>query len=251
AGLDIEDAATGIVEVVSHDMADAIREITVRRGHDPRDYTLIVGGGAGGLHAARLADELGIAKVVVPRVASEFCAFGAVVADVRHDFTRSFVADTRNLDFSEVASIFDEFEAQGIRALVDEGVDEERIVFVRSVDMRYKDQVWEVTIDITDVDLRAQTAGPAVEERFHQRHEELYDFSQPGYPCELISLTVTAIGRSSDVGFRPRRTASGSDAPLPAGSRNARFERGTTPVETPVFMGHDFLPGHSVGGPAI
>jgi N-methylhydantoinase A len=251
ASLEIEDAAAGIVEVVSHDMADAIREITVRRGHDPRDYTLIVGGGAGGLHAARLADELGIAKVVVPRVASEFCAFGAVVADVRHDYTRSYVADTRDLDFSEVASIFDDFEAQGTRALLDEGVAEERIVFVRSVDMRYKDQVWEVTIDMTNVDLRAQTAGPAVEERFHRRHEELYDFSQPGYRCELISLTVTAIGRSSDVGFLPGEKESGSDAPPLAGSRAARFERSKPPIEAPVFSGHDFVAGHSVDGPAI
>jgi N-methylhydantoinase A len=251
AGLDTEDAAAGIVEVVSHDMADAIREITVRRGHDPRDYTLIVGGGAGGLHAARLADELGIAEVVVPRVASEFCAFGAVVADVRHDYTRSFVADTRNLDLTAVASIFDEFEAEGGRALLDEGVDAKRIVFVRSVDMRYKDQVWEVTIDITSIDLRAETAGLVVEERFHQRHEELYDFSQPGYPCELISLTVTAIGRSSNVTFRSRETASGSEAPVPEGSRAARFERSAAPVETPVFPGRDFLPGHSVHGPAI
>jgi N-methylhydantoinase A len=251
AGMSVEDAAAGIVEVVSRDMADAIREITVRRGHDPRDYSLVVGGGAGGLHAAHLADELGISKVVVPRVASEFCAFGAVVADVRHDYTRSFVADTRHLDFGIVAGIFEGLEGEGRRALRDEGVGEDGITFLRALDLRYKDQVWEVTIDASDVDLVGGEARDAVEARFHRRHEELYDFSQPGYPCELISLTLTAIGRSPGLSFRAANASGTGSAPEPVGRRPARFRLGEPAVEAPVYAGEDFLPGHSVEGPAI
>lgn len=251
AGMTVEDAAAGMVEVVSHDMADAIREITVRRGHDPRDYALIVGGGAGGLHAAKLAEELGIAKIVVPRVASEFCAFGAVVADVRHDYTRSLVADTRALDVAALATTFEELEREGRHALAEEGVDAERTRFLRSLDLRYKDQVWEVTVDATDLDLAGAGGRQAVEDSFHGRHAELYDFSQPGYPVELISLTLTAIGLSPRLRFRPAEAGPEGGVPERTATRATRFSRDEPAVETPVYAGTTFSPGHAVAGPAI
>jgi len=256
SGMELEEAAAGVVEVVSRDMADAIREITVRRGHDPRDYTLIVGGGAGGLHAAHLADELGISKVMIPRVASEFCAFGAVVADVRHDYTRSYAADTRNLDFPTLAAIFDELETGGRQALTEEGIDESGFCFLRSLDLRYKDQVWEVTVDGADVDLRGErdTVQQEVEDRFHRRHQELYDFSQPGYPVELISLTLTAIGLSPQLRFRVDEDGGGRGATAeiePIARRLARFDRGSRAVDTPVYAGEAFRSGQSVESPAI
>jgi len=252
SALSVEDAAAGVIEVVSRNMSDAIREITVRRGHDPRDYTLVAGGGAGGLHAAKLAAELGIRTVVVPRVASEFCAFGAVVADVRHDYTRSYVAATRDLEFALVADLFEELEAEGRRALAEEGVEDDSIRFLRALDLRYKDQVWEVTIDVGGVDLRgdsAETRG-LVENLFHERHYELYEFSQPGYPCELISLTLTAIGVSPGLRFESGES-DGAPAPEPVARRLAFVSRGEPPVETPVYSGSSILSGHTLAGPAI
>jgi N-methylhydantoinase A len=251
--MSVEDAAAGVIEVVSRNMSDAIREITVRRGYDPRDYTLIVGGGAGGLHAADLAGELGIGKVVIPRVASEFCAFGAVVADVRHDYTRSYVAATQDLDFASVAAIFEELEAEGRRSLAQEGVEDDAIRFLRALDLRYKDQVWEVAIDVSAVDLRGDSGETRrlVEDLFHDRHRELYEFSQPGYPCELISLTLTAIGLSPGLRFGSPNGNGARPAPEPVARRLAHITRGEPPVETPVYAGASIPAGQAVASPAI
>ncbi len=251
-GLSVDDAAAGVIEIVNRDMAEAIREITVRRGHDPRDFSLVVGGGAGGLHAASLAAELGISRVVVPRIASALCAFGAVVADVRHDYVQSYVGDTRRMDFTRLGAMFAELEREARAVLLGEGIPAERVRFVRTVEVRYKDQVWEVAIDASDIDLSgpSEQARVAVEQRFHDRHQELFEFSQPGYPCEVISQTLTAIGLSP-----PLRLAEGvaepSAAPAPSGRRTVRFERGASPVPALIYRGEDFGPGASVASPAV
>ena len=222
-------------------MADAIREITIRRGHDPRDYTLVVGGGAGGLHAAQIADELGIGRVVVPRIASAFCAFGAVVADVRHDYTRSYAQAMARLDLPALADALDSLQAEGRRALAEEGVEQAAMRFLRSLELRYKDQVWECTVDVSDLDLRSG-GRDEVEARFHARHLALYDYSQPGYPCELISATVTALGLTPPLA--PARRAPAVDGA--STRRRVRFERGAEAVEATVVGG-----GRSVASPAV
>ena len=252
--LEPQAAAAGIVEVVSRSMADAIREITVRRGHDPRDYALVVGGGAGGLHAAQLAEELGIRRVVVPRIASALCAFGAVVADIRHDYTRTYAESTRSLDFAAVAAVLEELEGEGRRALADEGSDEAGMRFLRSLDLRYNGQVYEVAVDISDLDLRGDpgVALEAVESRFHARHHGLYDYSQPGYPCELIAVTVTALGLSPALTL-PARSGGGAQgaAPAPASRRFVRFDRAQPAVDTPVYAGAAFDSDQALGSPAL
>ena len=254
--LEPQAAAAGIVEVVSRSMADAIREITVRRGHDPRDYALVVGGGAGGLHAAQLAEELGIRRVVVPRIASALCAFGAVVADIRHDYTRTYAESTGSLDFAAVAAVLEELEGEGRRALADEGSDEAGMRFLRSLDLRYNGQVYEVAVDISDLDLRGDpgVALEAVESRFHARHHGLYDYSQPGYPCELIAVTVTALGLSPALAPLAGSGSGGhgaAPAPAPASQRFVRFDRAQPAVDTPVYAGASFVSDHALGSPAL
>jgi N-methylhydantoinase A len=251
-GLDVEDSAAGVLEVVLRDMADAIREISVRRGHDPRDFSIVCGGGAGGLHAAHLAEELGVGTVVVPRVASSLCAFGAVVADLRHDYVRSLVADTARLRFGTLAEAFADLEEEGRRALGEEGVAEDAMRFLRSLDLRYRDQVWEVAVDVSGVDLRGEHARDTVEGRFHRRHQELYDFSQPDHACELISLTLTAIGLSPP----PRLVDPAAVAPAgahgaPAETRLARFRRAAPAVATEVRASGAIAAGVPLDGPAI
>jgi N-methylhydantoinase A len=214
---------------------------------------LVVGGGAGGLHAAQLAEELGITSIVVPRIASAFCAFGAVVADLRHDYSQSYVDDIANVDFASVADVLHELEARGRSALTDEGSDEGKVTIVRSLELRYKDQVYECTIDGADLNLRGDpaTVRATIEARFYRRHQELYDYSQPGYPCELVSVIVTVVGASP----RLQSHANGDEAPEtydePSSVRWVQFTRAAEPVETPVFTGHGRFRHRPVDGPAI
>jgi N-methylhydantoinase A len=250
AGADRMSVAAGIIQLSTQNMADAIRHITIQRGHDPRNYSLLVGGGAGGVHATALATDLGIRRVVVPRVASELCAFGAVVADLRHDYTRSYVGNLRSVDLSAVARLFEDMELQGREALRAEGAGDAEMTFVRSVDLRYKNQVWEVTVDVTDVQLNGHPA--AVEDRFHARHAELYGFSEPESATELISLTLTAIARSNaaiEVASDDTHAIGGGERP--ERRRRVLFGRDEEPVESPVLVPEDVAPGRWIDGPVV
>jgi N-methylhydantoinase A len=250
ARADVRSVAAGIIQLSTQNMSDAIRHITIQRGHDPRNYSLLVGGGAGGVHATALATDLGIKRVVVPRVASELCAFGAVVADLRHDYTRSYVGSLRSLDLSAVAALFEDMEAEGREALRAEGAVDGDMSFIRSVDLRYKNQVWEVTVDVSDVELRGHPG--AVETRFHARHAELYGFSEPESATELISLTLTAIARSTRVVKAPSdETSAAGDGARPGRRRHVLFGRDMEPIESPVLVPEEIPGGEWIPGPAV
>jgi N-methylhydantoinase A len=246
-------AANGVIAVVCRDMSEAIREITVRRGHDPRDYSLLVGGGAGGLHAAQLADELGVETVVVPRIASALCAYGAVVADVRHDYARSYVGDTRTLDLARLDEIFGELERAGRAALGDEAIPEDRMRLIRTLELRYRDQVYECEVEVSDLDLQGDhdTVRQEIESRFHERHAALYEFNQPGYPCQVVSSNVTAIGTTPKIApgsspGEPRTNGQGQP-----GGREVLFGRDELPLEARVLRSGAIQPDEPLDGPAI
>ena len=250
--LDPQVAAAGMLEVVNRSMADAMREISVQRGHDPRDFAMIVGGGAGGLHAAQLADELGMSRIVVPRAASELCAFGAVFADVRHDYTQAVVARTSNLDVNALADTFRNLEAKGRGDLEAEGIEPQEMSFHRSVEMRYDNQVWEVEIDLAGLDLDGEVDAvrAELEARFHRRHEELYAFSQAEDHCEMVACTVTALGASPRRVFpHPGQPAAG--AATPSTRREARFHRNDAPLDTAIYDGTAIVHGQFLEGPAV
>ena len=255
--LDIDDlhqAAGGVLEVVSRNMAEAMREITVRRGHDPRDFSLVAGGGAGGLHAAELASGLGINRVVIPRIASAFCAFGAIVADLRHDYTTSYVGGIRTLEPAALARVFADIEARGRSALRDENVEESEMRFVRSLEMRYEDQVYECEIDVSDVKLgdSPDDVRKTLEDRFHQRHDDLYEYSQPGAPCEVVSLTLTAVGLSPQLQLQSASQGpTHSSFPEVVDRRLVAFDRTLPPVETPIFSGDSCHGDYALDAPAI
>jgi N-methylhydantoinase A len=175
------------------------------------------------------------------------------VADIRHDYTRSYVAATQNLDFASVARVFEELEAEGRSALGEEGIEDDSMRFHRALDLRYKDQVWEVTVDVDAVDLRGdpEETRRLVETLFHERHRELYEFSQPGYPCELITLTSTAIGLSPGLEFGAPDGDPAAPQPEPVARRSARWSRREPRVEAPVYAGGTIRPGCVVEGPSI
>jgi N-methylhydantoinase A len=253
-GLDTLQAAAGIIEVVNANMVGGIRSVSVERGIDPRGFMLVSGGGAGGLHAARLARQLGMRQVMVPPEASTFCAFGMTVTDVRHDYTLSHHALSSTMDISELDAPFAELEREARERLRRDGFKDEQIRLERSVDARYRNQVHELTIPIPS----SEGYGPAdldtIVETFHEEHHSQFTYSLPDVPVEFLHWRLSAVAVSPRV---PRPTAERASDPAQAGEaakigeRPAYFPEFGEKVATPVYSVPKLAIGATVSGQAI
>lgn len=252
-GLDAERAAAGILEVVDAAMVDAIRAVSIERGIDPRDFTLVAGGGAGGLHAARLARKLGMKRLLIPGEAGTYCAFGMTVTDVRHDHSEPLHALTSTVDPAAVNALFERLEEQARARLHDDGFSAGQIGIERAVDARYPNQVHELTLPIA----AAPPFGPddlrAIEQTFHREHRQRFTYALTDLPIECLHWRVTAIGRmplaaadSGEVAEKPP----GGLAPAPAGHRDAWLPgEGMAPFA--VYRAGALPAGATLDGPAI
>jgi N-methylhydantoinase A len=252
--LSLEEAAQGMLHVINVNMASAIREISVQKGYDPREFPLVCAGGAGALHAAGIAAELGIARIVVPRDASIFCAAGMLRTDLRHDYVRScaqLLGEGAAGD-RRVQRLARELRAEAGRTLAAEGLPASRQRLRFALDLRYLGQYHEVTVEVPE-EVLAKADWKIVRERFHARHDRLYGYAlrAEGTPIELLNVRLAASGVTEKPPVRrePRR-ASGPARAL-KGKRpvwhaeRARFR----PV--PVFDGDRLGHGNRLRGPAI
>jgi N-methylhydantoinase A len=180
------------VRVVDTSMAEAVRLVAVRRGVDLRRFALFAFGGAAGLHAAGVARGLGIARVVVPRVAPVLSAWGMLATDLRFEVVRTHIGDTGHLGGAAVKELFAELEAEALvrlRAAFDGPA-----AIRRSADMRYGEQVFEINVPLDDLDWTAADPLPAIAARFHRRHEALYTYSLPEEETVLVNARVAVGG---------------------------------------------------------
>ena len=201
--LSIEQAAHGIFTVVNANMVGGIRRISIEKGYDPRDFVLVVGGGAGPAHAGRLAHELGIPTILIPKVSSTFCAFGEILSDMKHSYLSSSAVRLDGGDaprasstgqLTQLSGLFTTMEAQGRQDLLAAGVPPEAIVPSRSLDMRYVDQVHECQVDIPLMEISAQNIA-AIVEAFHTRHEELFTYCERDNAVEIMNVESTVVGK--------------------------------------------------------
>jgi N-methylhydantoinase A len=246
-GLSRERAALGIFDVVNANMIGGIRSVSVERGHDPRDFSLVAGGGATSAHAGRLAAELGIAEVVIPKVASGLCAFGEAVADVKHTYLASYTAPLTALDVRRLHELFRTLEEQGRAELAEEGFADADVYVERTVDMKYIDQVHECRVDVPPgaVDDNFVTELATA---FHRRHEALYTYCEPDNVPELINVEVNVYARSPWIASAPEESHNGKAT---ACERLAYFAEFGEYRPTPVFSGQHVATGTVVEGPAI
>ena len=188
-GLEPGDAAEGIVRIAVARMVSAIKEISVSRGYDPRDFVLVAYGGAGPLHAALIADEFDMAHVLVPPSPGNFSAFGALISDVRHEHVRTHVAELANMDIDAIDAMFDEMEQSAVGEMEDEGMDRDKITAVRSAGMRYVGQSWDLIVSLPAVpeDIE-QLAG-----WFHEAHERRFGYRMDG-GIEIVSARISVSG---------------------------------------------------------
>ncbi|MDA3644030.1 hydantoinase/oxoprolinase family protein [Saccharopolyspora indica] len=195
-GLGFEECATGILEVSAWNQANALRQVTIKRGLDVRDFTLVTFGGSGSLLACRLIDILGLKDVLVPLNPGNVSAFGLLTVDVRNDYVQTHVSRHDRLRVEELQSVLDALAGDAERALAEEGFAPEHRRYARSADLRYLGQAFEVRVPIGDGpvtrELMAETA-----ERFHRAHRELYGYDFRGDPAqhvEWVNLRVSGIG---------------------------------------------------------
>ena len=243
-GLDARTLAEGAVEVVNAMMADGIREITVDRGIDPRGFDLLAFGGAGPLHAAALADELGIARVIVPHSPGVLSAWGMLWADVRHDLARSLYGRLDGLDRAAAAAAFGELRAEGRRLLSEDGVAPADMEFRPSLDLRYFGQEYTLTIPV-----RGFLSGGGAEraaEDFHAAYLTRYGHSNPGEAVEVVSVRTAAVGRR-----RPAELPLLPEGPPPSPVETAPAWFGDRPLPTGVYERGALGRGAALSGPAV
>lgn len=248
-GLDFEACATGILEVSAWNQANALRQITVKRGLDVRDFTLVTFGGSGSLLACRLVDILGLRDVLIPPNPGNVSAFGLLTVDVRNDYVQTHVSRHDRLKADALQSEFDALAAEAERALADEGFASDQRRYARSADLRYLGQAFEVRVPIGDGPV-TRTLMDEAAERFHQAHRELYGYDFRGDPhqhVEWVNLRVSGIGPIK----RPELTE------IPAGQGAESAVTGTRPayfdewVTTAVYDRTKLGAGDELDGPAV
>ena len=217
-GLSVVEAARRIIDVVSANMVEALRMVSVERGHDPREFSLVAFGGAGPLLATALASELEMIEVIIPPAPGAFSALGLVTTDLRRDYSRTLYVELKSIDPDEVQQVFAGMEMSGIAMLEAANVPESRRELVRSADMRYPRQAYELTVPVH----RGRTGSvtreslDALTRSFHLHHEQTYGYANVDEPVQLVNLRVTAVGRrpslqlkqSSNVAAMRERTRS-------------------------------------------
>ncbi len=222
--LTVEELAEGIVTIAVARMTSAIREISIQRGHDPRDFTLVAFGGAGPMHALALAEGMGIPSVLVPRHPGNFSALGLLASDIKHDDVRTRVGLLRER-MAVLHELFTEMEGAARRQLELEGFGAGQQRLLRSLDLRYRSQAFELNVAVGDV--VAPEALDAVEAAFHRRHLEMYGHADPAATVELVNARLAAYGlvpkpsparhttavTSLDAALVERRTVWFEDAP--------------------------------------
>jgi N-methylhydantoinase A len=231
AGLGMDETAAGIVRVADAEMLRALRVVTVERGVDPRGHALVAFGGAGPMHAARIADELGVRRVLCPRAAGVLSALGLVVSDRRRDVARTVLLSGSDLTAERVAREASELVQSALAELPEGRVE-------CSYDLRYRGQAFELTIEGAE---EPDVGG--LREHFEREHEQRYGYADPQAELELVTVRVAAIAP----GVRPELAAS-AQASGTRRSRRALF--GGERIETAVLRG-ELAPGTEVEGPAV
>ncbi len=251
-GLDLMQAADGILRIATTKMSHMVRWVTTERGLDAADFTLVAYGGAGPLHAAMVARELRIAKVVIPRAPGHFSAYGMLVADLRRDFVNTWFNPLAEVSFAAVEEIYADMEERGRagdRATA--GSTLTGITVQRSADMRYVGQEHAVTVELPH-ELFERQDRDGIKQRFDAVHETRYGYSAPAEKAEIVSLRSAVTGLMRKPAFE--HIAAGEAEPPAAAFRGKRpvyFAEAGRHVDTPTYHRPALLGGNRIAGPAL
>jgi N-methylhydantoinase A len=248
-GLDVLEAALGIVEIANTAMINAARRISVQRGHDPRDFVLVAFGGAGPLHANRIAAELEIPTLLVPMSPGTTSAMGLLVTDLKHEYSTTLIQRVDRLDAEAVNRRYREMEERGRKALLGEGMAGARISFERLIEMRYVGQSYELPIPLQED--RVENAIQGMLKRFHEEHERAYGFAAPAEPVELVTLRLTAVGGIAKPKLKELPKHAGGVGAARRAVRKVYFAETKGFVDCASYNRYKFSTGDVIPGPAI
>jgi N-methylhydantoinase A len=249
-GLDVMATAQGIISVVTANMARAIRVISVQRGHDPRDYTLTAFGGAGPLHAARLAKELEITRILVPRSPGILCAMGLLLTDLRADFATTRLRELGAAALPEIERSFTELSGRAEAWFDNEGIAPSARRITRTVDMRYGGQNYELPVTLPDGPV-TRTTLDALAEGFAAAHHRMYGFIAEDDPVQLVTFRVEAAGLVRKAAFQPRPEQGADASGAIIGRRDVWLPEAGGFVTCPVLARDKLDAGNRIAGPAI
>jgi N-methylhydantoinase A len=258
-GLSEHDCATGILDISAWNQANAVRQITVKRGLDVRDFTLVTFGGSGSLLACPLIDILGVRQVLVPPNPGNVSAFGLLTVDVRIDYVRTAVRRHDALDLDDLEAIFADLAAQARAGLAGQGFGPQLQRLVRTADLRYYGQAFEVRVAVPD-----GPAGPerrfdgkladAVADAFHDAHRALYGYDFRGdsrQHVEWVNLRVTGVGPIRRPAIPSLPASDGNPGRARIGGREVRFARDAAGVPAGIYWRPGLAPGDILTGPAV
>jgi N-methylhydantoinase A len=246
-GMNVEDAAEGIVRIINVKMQEAIKAISTMRGHDLRDFMLLAFGGAGPLHAGAMAQDLGMAGVIVPPFPGVYSAMGLVMSDVKHDYIRSRMTLISATDEAAVNAVFAELADDASNELKSEGFADDAIRIEPSLDLRYAGQGYEITMPC---EFPLPAGGLAeVRKRFDETHREMFGHTAPDEPVEIVSWRLRGVGVVPPVEIRKYQPEGRPLADALRETRKARFEGET--LDCPVYQRERLDVGITFTGPAV
>lgn len=253
-GFDAIETAAGMYRVINMNMAQGVRQVSVERGYDPREFLLICAGGAGAIHAGEICRELEIPMFVVPDVASIFCAAGMLLGDLKHDYVRSYLARFSKIDKTKFLQYYNEMKSEAVATLTGEGIPAGKIEYFPSLDIRYVGQYHEVPLDVTMNEITEFNLN-SIAESFHKEHNRKYGYElrTEGTELEIINVRLRAVGITekpkSLTGAREKSAQTLEQALK--GKRPAYIPETGKMQEVPVYNGDILTSNFIIQGPAL
>ncbi|MEH7123023.1 hydantoinase/oxoprolinase family protein [Bacillus sp. JJ1773] len=247
-GIKVDDAALGIIRLANSNMLNALKLISVRKGFDPRDFTMVAFGGGGPLHGTYLAAELGIKKVIVPVASAVFSAWGMLMTDLRSDIIQTYIKRLKNADINEINEMWHLLEQKSMERYIDEGVKREDILFMRYADLRYVGQEHTVKVPMPNGQWDQDTTQQIIES-FHYYHKKAYTFNLEEAEVEIVNLHLTTVGKVNRPELKKLESSNDQEAVVEY-SRNVYFEEDGW-LMTNVFDRSQLRPKMMIQGPAV
>ncbi|MFC2164849.1 hydantoinase/oxoprolinase family protein [Acidobacteriota bacterium] len=239
------ETAEGIVEIANANMEKAIRVISIERGFDPRSFSLFSFGGAGGMHAAEMAEHLGMKNVIIPKNAGVLSAIGLLLADSIKDYSYSILKETHKIKKGELERVYKDLKLRGVQDMKREGFEANNLKITPQLDFRYLGQSYEIPIPVRpkNFDCRVYAA------QFHKEHQKLYSYQHPDRPVEIVNFRIKIVGRTNKIQFA--KFPFESSDPQEAFVKKQKLLYKTRSHKVAVFDRAKLAPGNIIHGPAL